>query len=196
MTEQFLVVSAGPGEVMRARGWAKEQVAGFAWPTRWRPDDAAVALVVSELVTNALRHAGGLVGLSLVFDARRLRIMVSDDSRVRPTPRPRAAGGWGLLIVERLTEAWGVVPSPGGKRVWADLAAADATTVPAPVPAGHRHAGAPAARQDCLSCSAVITGNSGSAPVRSRRWWTVGLGASRRTLPPGPGRSGGPGPAH
>ncbi|MFG1808267.1 ATP-binding protein [Streptomyces sp. NPDC049040] len=87
----------------------------FAWPTRWRPDGAAVALVVSELVTNALRSAGGLVGPSLFFGARRVRIAVSDDSRTLPALGPHSAGGWGLVIIDRLARSWGAVPHPGGK---------------------------------------------------------------------------------
>lgn len=123
MAERFLL-SVALGDVAQARGWACEQVAGFSWPTRWRLRDADVSLVVSELLSNALQHAGGLVGLVLVFDARRLRIMVSDGSHDLPVLRSNPAGGWGLVIVDRLADAWGVAPYRNGKQVWADLAAA------------------------------------------------------------------------
>src|SRR5689334_12736880 len=67
MAEWFLAVGPDDGQVSLARGWARRQVTEFPWPTRWRPDPEAVALVVSELVTNALRHVGGTTGLWLVF---------------------------------------------------------------------------------------------------------------------------------
>ncbi|WP_327288349.1 ATP-binding protein [Streptomyces sp. NBC_01198] len=175
-------MSDAPGEVARARRWAQGQVEEFAWPTRWRPDGAAVALLVSELVTNALRYAGGLVGLSLVFDARRLRIVVSDDSTALPVLRPHSAGGRGLVIVDRLTRSWGVVSYRTGKQVWADLAAAGAA--PAQAPAGHRPPGAPGRPQECLNCAALISGSESWVRLTFRRRWTPLVGAVRRMLPP------------
>jgi anti-sigma regulatory factor (Ser/Thr protein kinase) len=182
MAERFLAVSTAPDEVARARQWARGQAAGFAWPTRWHPDSAAVALVVSELVTNALRYAGGVVGLTMIFDARRLRIMVSDDSRVQPVLHPTAAGGHGLVVVERLTAAWGVVTYRTGKQVWADLAAPGAS--PALAPSGHTAFGAPGSGQKCLSCAAPADGDEPGALVASPRWRTRVVGAYRRAIPP------------
>ena len=94
------------------------------WPTKWRPDAEVVALVVSELVTNALRHAQGGASLLLVFQAGRLRIVVGDSS-LRPPARRNGSqgriGGHGMDIVTALTCAWGVIGTTTGKRVWADL---------------------------------------------------------------------------
>lgn len=107
-----------------ARRWALEQVERFRWEA-WRPDPAAVALVVSELVTNAQRHVGGRIALSLVLEVDRLRIAVSDGSRREPVqqaPDPARVGGHGLRIVAKLATAWGVRPHGDGKQVWADLA--------------------------------------------------------------------------
>ncbi|MEE4540456.1 ATP-binding protein [Streptomyces sp. V4-01] len=186
MSERFLAVGPDTGQVAVARRWARARVEEFAWPTRWRPDTGLVALVVSELLTNALRYAGGLAGLSLVFGARRLRIVVSDDSVQNPVlrrPKEGEPGGRGLGIVASVAESWGTVPTGHGKQVWADLT--DTGGIHQPLPPV-RAAGEPGGwnlSQDCLSCSSVITGNSSAAPVRSSRRPTWVLTPSRRTLP-------------
>nr|WP_279628715.1 SpoIIE family protein phosphatase [Streptomyces subrutilus] len=86
--------------------------------------DAAL-LVVSELVTNALAHTQGEVGMDLTLSADRLRIAVNDASPRSPV-KPvwvswESTGGRGLLIVEATTTAWGSVPLSGGKQVWAEI---------------------------------------------------------------------------
>ncbi|MCZ4120996.1 ATP-binding protein [Streptomyces sp. H39-S7] len=126
MVEHCLAMAPTNGEVGAARDWALRHVNDFPWCADWRPDAGSVALVVSELVTNAQRHAGGSVELSLVLDVSRLRIAVSDDSRVQPVMCPAPAdpgkvGGHGLRIVAELAGEWGVTPCGPGKQVWADL---------------------------------------------------------------------------
>ncbi|MFG2710928.1 SpoIIE family protein phosphatase [Streptomyces goshikiensis] len=86
--------------------------------------DAAL-LVVSELVTNAIAHTQGEVGMDLTLSADRLRIAVNDGSPRSPV-KPvwvswESTGGRGLLIVEATTTAWGSVPLSGGKQVWAEI---------------------------------------------------------------------------
>ncbi|MEU2393476.1 SpoIIE family protein phosphatase [Streptomyces sp. NPDC007369] len=86
--------------------------------------DAAL-LVVSELVTNAIAHTQGEVGMDLTLAADRLRIAVNDASPRSPV-KPvsvswESTGGRGLLIVEATTMAWGSVPLSGGKQVWAEI---------------------------------------------------------------------------
>lgn len=88
-----------------------------------RLDDAA--LVLSELVGNAVRHAEGS---SLQVRLRRtgdvLRIAVHDRSATPPQPREASfedESGRGMLIIEALSKDWGWEPRPTGKVVWADV---------------------------------------------------------------------------
>ena len=81
-------------------------------------------LIVSELVCNAVRHAGTDIGLTVMTRRCGLRLEVSDGS-TRPI-RPRIAapsdeGGRGLALVDALASHHGVRRSPGGKTVWAEL---------------------------------------------------------------------------
>lgn len=79
-------------------------------------DDAA--LMVSELVTNALRHGIGTISLRIDVETDALRVEVSDEGDValRSSPVPGAHGGWGLWIVDQLSDDWGVLD--GSTRVW------------------------------------------------------------------------------
>ena len=105
-------------------GYARQRVRAFC--ADLPPDLQAVAqLLVSELVTNALQHGEGAIGMEMSVDPKSLRIEVSDDSPHPPrvaNPSPDWTGGRGLLLVERLASAWGIIPHPGdGKAVWFTL---------------------------------------------------------------------------
>ncbi|MFJ1561836.1 SpoIIE family protein phosphatase [Streptomyces mirabilis] len=82
----------------------------------------ATQLIVSELVTNAIRHGTGQIELRLV----RHQVLTCEVSDTGPsTPRPRRArtmdeSGRGLFLVTNLCRRWGSRPVPGGKVVWAD----------------------------------------------------------------------------
>ena len=81
-----------------------------------------IGLVIAELVTNAVVHARTPARLIGQREPGYVRIEVHDDSSERPTPRHlgTAQGGFGLTIVERLSESWGWNARPaGGKVVWA-----------------------------------------------------------------------------
>ncbi|MFI0419048.1 ATP-binding protein [Spongiactinospora sp. 9N601] len=82
-------------------------------------------LIVSELVTNAMRHAGGLVGLRLVRSDRQVACAVSDSSVAAPTLTEQdcfAETGRGLHLVQALSVCWGWFPlDDHGKTVWAVL---------------------------------------------------------------------------
>jgi hypothetical protein len=87
-------------------------------------------VVLQELVTNAVRHAGGRqIGVTLWRRLTLIHISVRDCSRALPCvistgPFPTTAeGGRGLQLVDAYTFRWGAELLPGGKRVWAELAA-------------------------------------------------------------------------
>ncbi len=85
-------------------------------------------LVVTELVTNAVRHAGTEIDLRVARHQRRLQVSVRDRSSLPPRRGSAASleaeGGRGLLVVEALSTAWGSVPTSDGKVVWASLSVA------------------------------------------------------------------------
>jgi anti-sigma regulatory factor (Ser/Thr protein kinase) len=85
-------------------------------------------LMLSELVTNAVRHAaamhGGHVDVSIWLSEHHLRIEVRDLGAGFNPPRranTQGVGGWGLRIVDKLADNWGVA-SGEGALVWCDLA--------------------------------------------------------------------------
>jgi anti-sigma regulatory factor (Ser/Thr protein kinase) len=89
---------------------------------------ADVRLLVSELVTNSVRHSGvgppESVGLDVAVDEETIRVEVRDRGRGFE-PRPREAGrtrpgGWGLYLVDRLADRWGVVRNHV-TRVWFEI---------------------------------------------------------------------------
>ncbi len=111
-------LTATDQSVTVARHLAREVAAGL--PTAIGQD---LELVVSELATNAVRHAQTPFRLSILTTPT-LRVEVADGSSALPaggTPDPRSEHGRGLWLVAALTRSWGVVPLPTGKVVWADL---------------------------------------------------------------------------
>lgn len=84
-----------------------------------------VALVVSELVTNAVVHGDGDITLNVVVAPDAVRVEVEDREPGLPGPVDAAVdseSGRGLLLVSRLATHWGVRPVTAGKVVWADIA--------------------------------------------------------------------------
>jgi anti-sigma regulatory factor (Ser/Thr protein kinase) len=86
-----------------------------------------VLLLVTELVANAVRHAGVGPDRSLHVELerwpRRVRVeVVNPGAGFEHTPLPSAAtGGWGLLLVDRIAESWGIASRPGATCVWFEL---------------------------------------------------------------------------
>ena len=115
---------ADPGAVRTARGAVRGQLRG------WGLDSLGdiAALLVSELVTNALRHATGPIGVRLVRPARLEGVLLVEVSDPLPDPpRERAAApedesGRGLHLVASSSRRWGTRPGGTGKTVWFELA--------------------------------------------------------------------------
>ncbi|NUH43252.1 SpoIIE family protein phosphatase [Streptomyces samsunensis] len=79
-------------------------------------------LIVSELVTNAIRYASGPIGLRLILQDT-LICEVADSSDTYPHLRQARIydeGGRGLMLVAQLSERWGTRPTSSGKIIWAD----------------------------------------------------------------------------
>ncbi len=88
-------------------------------------DDADVnqklAIVVSEVVTNAILHARTPFIVSVDAGEEAIRVAVTDESSALPAKRDYGSEqptGRGLHIVEEIADRWGVAPSPPGKTVW------------------------------------------------------------------------------
>ncbi|MFF0205775.1 ATP-binding protein [Streptomyces sp. NPDC005017] len=115
---------ADPGAVRTARARVRGQL--HIWDLDSVSDIAA--LLVSELVTNALRHATGPIGVRLVRpDGPRgtLRVEVSDPLPEPPherAARPEDESGRGLQLVASSSRRWGTRPGGSGKTVWFELA--------------------------------------------------------------------------
>ncbi|MFI0035335.1 SpoIIE family protein phosphatase [Streptomyces mutabilis] len=91
----------------------------------WDLDGAAYTteLIVSELVTNAIRHGNGPVRLRLIHDQGRLLCEVTDTNSASPHLRQARAsdeGGRGLYIVMRLSSHWGVRHGRRDKTIWSE----------------------------------------------------------------------------
>jgi anti-sigma regulatory factor (Ser/Thr protein kinase) len=105
--------------VTDARRFALEALQPLAAPV-----DDAVALMVTELAANAVRHAASSFTVKVDRLEREIRVEVSDIGPGSPavrSPEPTEPSGRGLRIVQALARAWGVVPAPPGevgKAVW------------------------------------------------------------------------------
>ena len=112
----------------RSAGTARRFVARQL--SEWGREDLmdTAVLLVSELVTNAVLHAGGPVDLTLRLSGSRLRVEVGDRDP-RPPLRVRysehSSTGRGLLLVDRAVDRWGVERRPAGKTVWFELSGGD-----------------------------------------------------------------------
>lgn len=117
----FALVPEAPS---RARAVVNAEL-GRAVPTKVLED---ATLLVSELVTNAVRHAprAGIpeIELRLRLDTERVRVVVSDPGAgfVAEPRLPTAAesSGWGLYLVDRIADRWGVI-TKNRSEVWFEI---------------------------------------------------------------------------
>ncbi len=132
---------------------------------RWGVDSHVAELLVSELATNAIIHAGTAFRVTLHRLERSVRVAVVDSGGglARPNRYSLTAGtGRGLAMVEDLSLAWGSDDAPTGKCVWFE--------VPAPAQTrGPRTDDAPPTdRSDLAPPITRLGGNSGSAGSSDR----------------------------
>ena len=89
-----------------------------------------VLLLVSELVSNAVLHAGAgpdrPLQVQLLRGPRWVIVTVSDEGsgftwRPSPDGSGNASGGWGLFLVDQIADRWGVECSSAGSRVWFEI---------------------------------------------------------------------------
>jgi len=111
--------SCEAGSPAAARRFVRDAGRGWGFDT----DD--VELVVTELATNVIQHAGSRYSVALSFEGETVTLEVADASGQSPerkTPRVMESGGRGLLIVDTLSKRWGVRQGHReGKVVWADI---------------------------------------------------------------------------
>ncbi|WEH38271.1 ATP-binding SpoIIE family protein phosphatase [Streptomyces sp. AM 2-1-1] len=92
----------------------------------WGLDDLTVMaseLVISELVTNSVRYAGGSLEVRLIRTGHELVCEVSDPASTQPRlrrARTTDEGGRGLFLVAQMTERWGCRYSADGKTIWTE----------------------------------------------------------------------------
>jgi hypothetical protein len=94
--------------------------------TTWGVDEHTdtAALLISELVTNAVLHARSGPEIVLLFEGTVLRVEVHDASPVLPARRHyglQAGTGRGIVLVEEMATQWGAEPTGSGKVVWFEL---------------------------------------------------------------------------
>ena len=124
-------LNGGPGAPSVARG--ELRAGDGAVPPSVRDD---VLLLVTELVTNAVRHAGVGPGerLRVEVTRRRSRVRVevahpgSEFDHLPLKPSHDLTGGWGLVLLDRIAERWGIAERTYDTCVWFELLVRSAKT--------------------------------------------------------------------
>jgi hypothetical protein len=119
-----IVLPALPSSAAEARRVARSTL--DEWDLSGRPGLVdTVSLLVTELVSNGVRHAQTQLELSLTLDGSCLRIAVTDGDPHPPVARVRqelSVGGWGLALIDSLSTEWGTdIDDNRGKTVWFEI---------------------------------------------------------------------------
>jgi anti-sigma regulatory factor (Ser/Thr protein kinase) len=105
-------------EIGAARSFVRTEL--DAWGLRRCTDD--LELATSEMVTNAMVHGRGDVDVTVSLSGDTVRIDVVDDGGGAALQPPHVSagtlGGWGLYLVEAVSDAWGLLADQGRTRVW------------------------------------------------------------------------------
>ena len=117
-----VTLESEPASGRRARAVVTEWLRGIGHPEFAE----TAALVVAELVANAIKHGGPHIELDLTESDDAIRIAVFDsDATTRDiapqTPNPNRQHGRGLAMVDQLVTRWGRDDAPNGKTVWAEI---------------------------------------------------------------------------
>lgn len=121
--QRSLSISLSAGPVAAAAARRHVQAAIGTWSLSADPYTAA--LLTSELVTNALRYAGGSIRLIITCSCGQLCVYVHDSSPEWPAPLDTsidAEDGRGLMLVASLSTSWGCYRTSAGKAVYFTLA--------------------------------------------------------------------------
>ena len=121
--EAALRLPPSPRAAARARKFISDFCAAAELPPKLCQD---AALLVSELVTNAVIHGRTTATVEVHRPADTLRVTVRDDNPQLPAigdrPDLDAESGRGLLIVSKTASRWGIEAGDGGKAIWFELA--------------------------------------------------------------------------
>src|SRR5262249_51091665 len=110
-------VAPTPAAISRARAATHEVCT--AWDLRSL--EKAAQSVMTELVTNAITHAGTRIELTWTRADQVLYLPVTEEDPGRPHRRFDEDGGYGIALVDAFSARWEVLPRPVGKTVWAAL---------------------------------------------------------------------------
>jgi len=116
-----VLLPAGPAAPAAARRRVRAAIESWGVPA----DPDVATLLTSELVTNAIRYAGGSVRLFVTCSCGHLRVYVHDASGELPAALDAPADaedGRGLMLVDRLATEWGCYRTSAGKAVYFTLA--------------------------------------------------------------------------
>ena len=130
MTDHFASrrFARDPAEVARARQMVRANLEAWGF----QRDLGAMELAVSELVTNAIVHGEGVIDVRVSALGDRLRLEVADEGAAVPragddTQGLEGIGGWGLHLIDSLSDDWGSADRGGGTRVWMERSASPAS---------------------------------------------------------------------
>jgi anti-sigma regulatory factor (Ser/Thr protein kinase) len=121
-TSERIRATAGTFAPKAARSYVRDVVRARDLSDRQLGD---LDLLVSEIVTNAVRHAGTDIEVAVHCRSDTIAVEVRDFGPGVPEPRAApagAVGGWGLQLLRSIAARWGVVDADPGKVVWFELA--------------------------------------------------------------------------